>query len=677
MTKRRTIPLLIILLAAAAALAFYCAAAGRTPDEVMNDGGETAAQALLNAEQMVESIRKTMEDGRCGEILLSDAGSTANCTGITVTEKQVEIASPGIYRLSGSLSNGQITVKCKGNVGLVLNGVSVTNADGPALYAEDAAHVQLWLADGTENRLASGSPVDITGRSDDSGEEETGGAAVYAKDTLSVAGTGVLTVEGFLHNAVSTTDHAVILDGELRLTAVNNGIRGKDSVTVRGGKISILSGNDGIHSVNSDQENNVTGAVSVTGGETIIRCYGDGIHAGKDLLVLDGTVNVTAGDTENITMNAGQPEGTQMPDGQQPPEVMQMPGGPRPPEGMQKPDGQQPPEGMQMPDGQQPPEGVQMPGGQQPPDAMMMPTGGNIAMEGNPNKTDDGVSRKGLKSGGTLEIRGGTVNVTSVDDCLHADDEVSVHGGELQLISADDGIHGTNRVTVTGGTVNIQQSYEGIEGHEITVSGGTVRVTADDDGFNANGGADMFSGFFRRESTAEEDVHPVLRISGGSVYVNAGGDGLDSNGDLLIQGGLVIADGPENDGNSALDSGSENGGIMAVEGGTVLAIGMSGMAESFGTESTQCSFIESFGTVFPAGTEIRIMNSDGKTLYEYTSVKSFNCVVFSSPDLHTGETVTLSVGEETAEVKLDSISNGKTGGFSVPGGFRNYPEDRR
>ena len=466
MTKKRKILLLILLLTAAAALVFRCAVSGRGPTEQMNAAGETAGQASATAEQLEANIRSALEDNRCGEILLSDEGSTASCPGvsvrekrveitspgiyrvsgsldggcvsillsdegstascpgITITEKKIEITAPGIYQVSGSLDGGQLMIRCTGNVGLVLNGITVLNPEGPALSVEDAVHVQLWLAEGTENRLVSGTPVEITGPVEDSGEETDGGAAVYARDTLSVAGPGMLIAEGYLHNAISSTDHVVILDGNLKLAAVNNGIRGKDSVTVSGGRITILCGNDGIHSVNGDQENAMTGSIRVTGGETEIRCYGDGLHAGKDLQVLDGTVTVNAGETDNLALNDEQnpqklgTEGFGMPDGMQPPE------------------GQQPPDGMQMPGGQQPPDGAEETADDS--DKRDQRGRSGIARgfmeprrdwgngfgdpEGNPDKTNEGSGGKGLKSGGILTISGGTVTVTSADDSIHADD---------------------------------------------------------------------------------------------------------------------------------------------------------------------------------------------------------------------------------------------------------------
>ena len=149
-----------------------------------------------------------------------------------------------------------------------------------------------------------------------------------------------------------------------------------------------------------------------------------------------------------------------------------------------------------------------------------------------------------------------------------------------------------------------------------------------------------------------------LAIYGGNIYVNAAGDGLDSNGDLIIYGGNVIVDGPENSGNAALDPGTESGGELIVNGGTVIALGSTGMIEAFSDNSEQNSFIVTIENGYESGDTITIADAEGAVIYEYTAAKSGNAVIFSSEQLTIGENYTVTVNEETQEITLDSVCSG-------------------
>ncbi len=333
-----------------------------------------------------------------------------------------------------------------------------------------------------------------------------------------------------------------------------------------------------------------------------------------------------------------------------------------------RPDGQAPEGGMwTRPDGQVPEGGTwTRPDGQMPGDGTDgSPFGGKGTgrdFKGQQENNSSDTSTKGLKSGSSLMINGGTVTVRSQDDCVHTNGSLTIAGGELTLSTADDALHADNDLTITDGTITVVQSYEGIEGHLITIKGGTIDVTASDDGINAGGNA-----YSAADGTGK--VLPTLLIEGGSIYVNAAGDGLDSNGDLIVAGGVITVDGPSDSGNGALDSGTENGGCLVVNGGTVLAIGASGMAESFTSDSEQCSFIYNFAGALQAGTEISITDENGKVLFTHTAAKSFNSVVFSSPELTVGSTVTLTAGETSAEIEITGITNGNASGNGMFGGF--------
>ncbi len=698
MTKTRKIILISALLLIVAALIFFCVQRGKAPEETPAENPTVATQDALQAAVQLSSAAETAwQNGTAQCITLSDEGSTASAPGVQIAGNTVTVTSSGIYSVSGTLTEGQLAVDCGDTVVLILDGVEISNAADAAIRVADAAHTLIYLPEGSANRLTSGTEQEITAASENADLESAAGAALYAKDSLSIAGSGKLTVGGYINNAVATTDHLTVLGGELELAAVNNGLKGKDSVTVLDGKISIHSGNDGIKSSNEADE--ACGNIDIRGGEINIVSLGDGVNAEKNLSVAAGSITVSAGDTETIgsrksvqsfdNMPGGKREAGSMPQpGEAPPDLpdgMEQGSFPGAPGGMTPPDGEAPPD---LPDGMEQGGFPGAPGGMTPPDGETPPEipdsngermdagtfdemrgqGGMRGDFSDPEETDE-ASTKGLKCGGDLTVSGGSITVNSVDDCIHANGSITVTGGSFLLRTDDDGFHADDTLTVADGDITVSQSYEGLEGHFIYLNGGNISVTASDDGINARGGSSaMFGGMHAAAGTDDASL-PVLKISGGTICVNADGDGLDSNGDLIVEGGTILVDGPTNSGNGALDSGTENGGSILCNGGTILAIGASGMEESFESDSAQCSFIKNFSGTMQAGTQITITDESGKTIFEHKSAKTFNSVVFSSPELVLGRTYTITVGDQTETIQIESISNGTSSGFGMPGGF--------
>lgn len=278
---------------------------------------------------------------------------------------------------------------------------------------------------------------------------------------------------------------------------------------------------------------------------------------------------------------------------------------------------------------------------------------------------DSTESYKGIKADGVLTISGGTFDIDTLDDAIHSNSDVTVSGGTLDISTGDDGVHSDNNTVVSGGEINIAKCYEGLEGQTVTVSGGKVTLTASDDGINAAGGDNQGVGGGFGPDSFSADSDAKITITGGEIHVNASGDGLDSNGDIEISGGTVYVYGPTNDGNGSLDY--ENNAVIT--GGTVIMAGSSGMAMNFGSQSTQGSILASTGNA-SAGTAVKLTDSSGNVIAEFTPTVSFRTVVISTPDITSDGTYTLTVGDSTQEITMSGYIYGSGMGGGFGGGNR-------
>ena len=80
---------------------------------------------------------------------------------------------------------------------------------------------------------------------------------------------------------------------------------------------------------------------------------------------------------------------------------------------------------------------------------------------------------------------------------------------------------------------------------------------------------------------------------------------------------------------------------------------MSGMAQNFGSDSTQGSLMVNL-TDNQSG-EITLEDADGNTLLSYTPVREYNSVVISCAELSDGSTYTIHTGENSQEVTMDGL----------------------
>ena len=106
----------------------------------------------LSVEEAYTNFDKNdSEAGTAVAVVLADNGTTVSGAGVTVDKNTVTVTAGGTYRVSGTLSNGQLRVNVAktDKVRLILDGVNITCQNGAPLYILSADKTAITLAAGT------------------------------------------------------------------------------------------------------------------------------------------------------------------------------------------------------------------------------------------------------------------------------------------------------------------------------------------------------------------------------------------------------------------------------------------------------------------------------------------------------------------------------------------------
>ena len=580
--------------------------------ETETNAVETSAQSeagtFSSADMFTErDLAGTYDESEAVYVTLSDDGITEETDGVAINGQTVTITEEGTYVFSGTLSEGQIVVDADdAKVQIVLDNVDITCASSAAVYVKSAEKVFVTLAEGSQNTLRN---TDEYVAIDDNNID----AVIFSKSDLTLNGTGSLTIVSAEGHGIVSKDDLKITGGTYDITAAGHALSGKDSVRIADGTFVLTAGKDGIHAENADDEEK--GYIYIADGDFTITSDGDGMDASNIVQIEDGTFDITAG---GGVANSLKTHESDMPGG---------PGGGMPQNG-ERPDGEDMPEMGEKPDGANMPEMGEKPDGANMPEMGEKPDGENMPQD---TTTDEsGTSTKGIKAGGDMYLKGGTYQIDSADDSIHSNANITIADGTYTLATGDDGVHANDALIVNGGTITVTESYEGLEGLTVTINDGTIDITASDDGINAAG--------------------EKMELNGGYIHILAGGDGVDSNGDLTINGGEIYIDGPSDNGNSAIDYGDRSSAY--VNGGMLVAIGSSGMAEGMSDSSKQKVLMVKLGEQMEAG-DVVLTDSEGNVIVSYTALKSYDCVIISTAEVESGATYTLITSGTTTEVTAE------------------------
>jgi hypothetical protein len=469
------------------------------------------------------------------KIALDGASVTVNGSGAQVEGSIVTITAEGTYVVSGTLTNGQIAVAATNadKVHLVLNGASITNETGAAIYASQCDKLILTLAEGTVNTLKDGG---ASFRYADEAEEEPN-AALFSKDDLTINGTGSLTVTAGFKNGISTKDDLMVVSGNITVTAANHALAGKDSVAVLGGALNLTAGNDGIQTNTTDDL--ARGWVLLGGGKLTVSAAHDGVQADTALQASGAAVTIVAGGGTAGKKNSFDDDASNSFKG------LKSGGSLSVSSGIISIDSA---------------------------DNCLHATGDMLVSGG---KLTLSSGENGAHSDAVLTVKGGSIAVLASYEGLEGA-SIDIYDGQITIASTDDAINAAGGADQSAGGGFSQQGSNGASGsYFINIAGGTVQFIAGGDGMDSNG---------------------TITISGGTLYAfidsTADNGALDSDGSVTVTGGILIYGGT-GVGNVPGDGSTQSYVYMesSVAAGTELSVRKDGAALVSATLPINCKYL--------------------------------------------------------------------------------------
>ena len=189
------------------------------------------------------------------------------------------------YLLSGS-GQGRLTIYGTRRHQLILNGLTLTCSDGPAINNQCKKSCYVMLQ-GT-NSLTDGSTYTA------SDEDRKG--TFFSEGQVIMSGGGSLNIKGNYKNGLCSDDYIRFAGstGKLTITSVNKGIEANDGIYFEGGTFVINASAEGIES---------DSILVVSGGEIYVKAVDDAINAGDDLTISGGMVCAYSTGNDGIDAN--------------------------------------------------------------------------------------------------------------------------------------------------------------------------------------------------------------------------------------------------------------------------------------------------------------------------------------------------------------------------------------
>ena len=635
------------------------------------------------------------------------------------------------YSLSGSTSDGMFKLYSAKRCNLLLNGVSITNADGPAINIQTDKKTFVTLVDGTSSSLADGVTY-ADAVLDKDGLPEDQDAVLFSEGDLEFMGNGSLSVTGVgtEKNGIRSDEFLELISGTITVVSADkDGIHGKEGVGITGATVSSTSNSGGIDggggyiliesgnitatSIGDDSNGiDCDSTLTITGGDIVATVSGSackGIKAGQKVHISGGTVKIyTSG---SVALDASG-------SGYDPAYCT----------------------GIKSKDS-------------------VVIDGGIVTINGT------GVANKGISADGDFTMTDGTLDITETGNgstytnengetdsyastCITGDAAVTITGGSLTTSSSGSGGKGITcdgdltigdktgnpeiNITTTGSKITISTStttggfapppggggggqtagdYDEAKAIKcdgaVAINNGIIIINSADDGIKSPTSVTQNGGQITISNSVEGVESPAITINGGEIsivssddgfnatygtvsggtesndgsllLINGGycvvsstaGDAVDSNGNVKMTGGTLLVHGPT----SNVEEAADFNGTFVINGGFLIAAGTkSNMNKAMSTSSAQNGLYALYSTGITANTIFRIQDASGNDMVTFKPLRTAYSFLFSSPEFANGTYYIYKGGTCTGTLK-DGLYTGGT--YSGGSGIKTFTVSSR